>query len=182
MSLAGFHVDANVTEAALIAQSSTILDRLTAGFRQVAANGFSFGGLTLQDGDLNRLHAIVTEIDTRRVFYSAGEDEVPAHAMTSLRAVRDLVRDKSRGIWADPSCERLVQEISAALADCCTQAERLERAVVWSSEARHFMDTVTEMRLRVWVVVAILQRKIGQILQPGHLPPEIAALVASHDV
>jgi hypothetical protein len=61
MSLRNFHVDSNVTDFDLLKRSGGLLKNFVASFRQAAANGhFSFGGITLQDHDLNRVHGIVT--------------------------------------------------------------------------------------------------------------------------
>jgi hypothetical protein len=74
MSLSNFHIDGNVTDAQLLKRSDGFLKNLVASFRQIAANGnFTFGPIKLQDADLNRVHAIVTEIDARRLFWACGE-------------------------------------------------------------------------------------------------------------
>ncbi|MEK6281979.1 MAG: hypothetical protein AABN95_16615 [Acidobacteriota bacterium] len=81
MSLQNLHVDANVTDAQLLKLSDGFRKNLVASFRQLAANGnFTFGPIKLQDADLNRVHAIVTEIDSRRLSWACGEDEVPRYA------------------------------------------------------------------------------------------------------
>ncbi|WP_395685341.1 hypothetical protein [Caenimonas koreensis] len=185
MSLRNFHVDANVTDAQLLAQSEDIVSRFARAFRVSAANGgFRFGGIELKDPDLVRVHDVVNEIDSRRVFYACGEDENPRHAMTSLYAARDEIRKLTRGLWADKSCERLVQEISNTLSDHCTRAERLrpEEQGLWSPDSREFMSVMTDMRLTVWVLVAVLQRKLGGVISPSHLPIPIALAVERAEV
>lgn len=126
MSLRNFHIDSNVTDAQLLKRSDGFHKNLIASFRSLAANGnFTFGPIKLQDVDLNRVHSIVTEIDARRLFWACGEDEIPRYAMQSLYEARRAIRDASKGVWANPSCEVLVQEITAVLNDFCTRAEKL---------------------------------------------------------
>lgn len=176
MSLRNFHVDANVTDAQLLARSDGLANNFLSAFRQAAANGsFRAGGVELKDPDLNRVHSIITEIDCRRVFYACGDDEVPRHAMTSLYEARSAIRDASKGVWADRSCERLVQEVTAVLNDFCTQAERLdpERLSAWSSGGKQFLQLMTDMRLSVWVLVAFIKKKLGPVVTPRNLPSEI---------
>lgn len=94
MSIRNFHADGNVAEEQLLDRSSGFIANFVASFRQAAANGnFSFGGIKLQDSDLNRVHGIVTDIDTRRLFYACGEDEIPHYAMESLYQARKAIRE-----------------------------------------------------------------------------------------
>jgi hypothetical protein len=161
VSLRNFQVNGNITDADLLNRSKGFLTKIVASFRQLAANGnFTFGPVKLQDADLNRVHGIVTEIDARRLFYACGEDEVPRYAMQSLYEARKAIRDASKGVWADPSCEELVQDISAALSDFCTHAEKLdpENSAQWSvAERDRFYLLMTDMRLTVWLLVAMLE-------------------------
>ena len=176
MSIRNFHADGRVTEEQLLQRSSGFFNNLRATFRQAAANGnFSFGFIKLQDADLNRLHGIITEIDTRRLFYACGEDEIPHFAMKSLYEARSSIRDITRGVWATPECEVIVQEISHALAEACSEAERLggERVSMGSEEYFPFIDVITNMRLKVWALVAVLKKKVGSIINPRNMPPEI---------
>lgn len=185
MSLRNMHVDSTVTDAQLLAKSESLLANFVSVFRQAAANGsFKFGGLELKDPDLNRVHSIVNEIDSRRVFYACSEDEHPKHAMTSLYESRKEIRSLMRGVWADPSSERLVQAISNVLADCCTRAEKLDpdELGTWSPHTRKFMEILTEMRLSVWVLVAVLKKKLGAVINPSHLPSSIWLKVSKVEV
>ena len=186
MSLRNFQVDANVTEVYLLKRSSGFLKKLVASFRQAAANGnFTFGPIKLQDADLNRVHSIVTEIDVRRLFYACGEDEYPRYAMQSLYEARKAIRDASKGVWADPSCEVLVQDISAVLSDFCTRAEKFdpENAGRWSRGERDaFYFLMTDMRLKVWLLVAMLKKNLGSIINPRNLPEEIWQIVAAKEI
>jgi hypothetical protein len=94
VSLRNFQVDANITEAELLKRSDGFLKNFVGLFHQAAANGnFTFGPIKLQDADLNRIHAIVTEIDARRLFYACGEDENPRYAMQSLDEARKAIRE-----------------------------------------------------------------------------------------
>lgn len=185
MSLRNFHVDAGVTDAQLLARSGGLAKNFISAFRAAAANGsFKLGGVELKDPDLNRVHSIITEIDSRRVFYACGEDEVPRHAMTSLYEARKAIRDVSKGIWADRSCERLVQEISATLGDFCTQAEKLnpEDLGAWSPDGQTFLLIMTDMRLSVWLLVAFLKKKLGGVIAPRNLPSDLWDQVSELDV
>jgi hypothetical protein len=173
MSLRNFHVDANITDSQLLARSDGIAKNFISAFRQAAANGsFKLGGVELKDPDLNRVHSIITEIDSRRMFYACGEEEIPKHAMTSFYEARKAIRDTSKGVWADQSCERLVQEIIATLNVFCTLAERLhpEELGGWSPDTQKFMQVMTDMRLAVWVLVAFLKKKLGSVIKPRNLP------------
>jgi hypothetical protein len=100
VSLRNFQVNATVTDADLLRRSDGFLKTFVASFRQAAANGnFTFGPIKLHDADLNRVHAIVTEIDARRLFYACGEDETPRYAMQSLYEARTTfeIRRKAYG-------------------------------------------------------------------------------------
>lgn len=185
MSLRNLHVDSNVIDAQLLARSDGLLANFVSAFRQAAANGsFKFGGIELKDPDLNRVHSIVSEINGRRIFFACDEDEHPSHAMTSLYEVRKEVITLSRGLWADRSCERLVQAIGDALADSCTRLERLDpnELGTWSPHTRKFYEELTDMRLAVWVLVAVLQKKLGPVISPSRLPPSIQLVVARSEV
>ncbi len=185
MSLRNMHVDSNISDAALLACSEGILKKFISAFRQATANGaFKFGGIELKDPDLNRVHSIVNEIDKRRVFYACGEDESPKYAMQSLYGVRDEIRVLSRGLWTDRSCESLVQAISDSLADACSKAEKLKPDEIsdWSPDSSMFMQVMTEMRLSVWVLVAVLQKKLGEVISPTHLPLSIKRKVENAEV
>ena len=185
MSLRNSHIDADVSDADLLKKAKTLYENLLGSFRQAAANGyFSFGGITLHDHDLNRVHAIVTEIDSRRLFYACGEDESPQYAMQSLYEARKAIAQESKGVWANPSCEVLVQELIATLAEHCTAAEKLTEAggSMWSPERVKFMMVLTEMRLKTWLIVAALKKKLGSIIQPRNLPPDLLNLVNAGDV
>ncbi|MGY3808237.1 hypothetical protein [Aeromonas allosaccharophila] len=185
MSLRNFHVNSNVTDADLLTRSDGLLKNFVASFRQAAANGnFSFGGITLQDLDLNRVHGIVTEIDSRRLFYACGEDESPHYAMQSLYEARKSIMEASKGVWANPSCEVLVQEITATLSKYCTVAERLaaKGGDMWSVDRMEFMMVMTDMRLSVWLLVAALQKKLGSIIRPRNIPADLVNLVSVGEV
>ena len=186
MSLRNFQVDANVTDADLLKRTNGFLKTFVASFRQAAANGnFTFGPIKLHDADLNRVHSIVTEIDARRLFYACGEDENPRYAMKSLYEARKAIRDLSKGVWANPSCEVLVQGITAALGDFCTSAEKLkpEDSGKWARSTRdRFYLLMTDMRLNVWLLVAMLKKKLGSILNPRNLPHEIWQSVSDKEI
>lgn len=185
MSIRNFHADGNVSEEQLLNRSSGFIANFVASFRQAAANGnFSFGGITLKDSDLNRVHGIVTDIDTRRLFYACSEDEMPHYAMQSLYEARNAIRDQTKGVWANPSCEVIIQEISHILAETCTEAERLggQSISMGSENYLPFINVITNMRLRIWALVAILRKKIGAIISPRNMPQEILSQVGANDL
>lgn len=185
MSIRNFHADSRVTEEQLLSRSSGFIKNFVASFRQAAANGnFSFGGIKLQDSDLNRVHGIVTEIDSRRLFYACGEDEMPRYAMKSLYEARNSIREQTKGVWANPSCEVIVQEITHALAEACTEAEKLggESVSMGSENYFSFIDVITNMRLKVWALVAVLREKLGSIINPRNMPSEIVSQVGENEL
>jgi len=185
VSITNFHADGRITEEQLLNRSSGFIQNFVASFRQAAANGnFSFGGITLQDSDLNRIHGIVTEIDSRRLFYACGEDEIPHYAMKSLYEARSSIREQSKGVWANPSCEVIVQEILHTLADACTEAEKLggETVSMGSEKYFPFIDVMTNMRLKIWALVAVLREKVGSIINTRNMPNEILTQVGENNL
>lgn len=185
MSLRNFHVDARLDDEEILKRSDGILKELTASFRQMAANGgFNLGIIKPKAEDLNRIHEIVTEIDSRRLFYQCGQDEIPTHAMTSLYEARQAIRQASKGIWANPSWEVLVQEITQTLNDFCSKAEKLEPENLSMSSPMFtkFIIQMTDMRLKIWLLVAFLRKKVGDVIQPRNLPNEIWLQAQSSDI
>lgn len=75
----------------------------------------------------------------------------------------------------DGKIEALVQEIGHVLADYCTKAERLmpDGISSGSDDSRRFWDLPLDMRLSVWLLVAIIKANLGDVIRPRHLPPEI---------
>ena len=183
MTLNNFHVDAKMTGDFLLNRfkKDPLNKKLTQICRQAVAHGnIKINGIELKDPDLNRLHDIVNEIDSRRVFYDCSDDEIPKYAMDSLYTARDKIRDLSNGVWADPYCESFIRQISDSLATCCREAERLKpyELNIGSQEGKQFMDIMTNMRLAVWFCVAVLQKTVGSsIINPIHLPHEISERV-----
>lgn len=176
MTISNFHADGLVTDQQLLERSSGFFENIRGVFRQAAANGnFTFGFIKLHDTDLNRLHSIIVEIDTRRLFYSCGEDENPQYTMKSLYEARTEIRNLTKGVWATPECEIIVQEISYVLAEACTEAEKLgvENIIIGSDTFFSFIDVITNMRLKVWTLVAVLKKKTGSIINPKNMPSEI---------
>lgn len=176
MTISNLHAGGNVTVQQLLERSSGFFENIRGAFRQAAANGnFTFGFIKLHDADLNRLHSIIVEIDTRRLFYSCGEDECPQYTMKSLYEARTEIRNLTKGVWTTPECEVIVQEISYALAEACTEAEKLggENVKMGSDTFFSFIDVITNMRLKVWALVAVLKKKTGSIINPRNIPSEI---------
>jgi hypothetical protein len=119
------------------------------------------------------------------LFYACGEDEIPRYAMQSLYEARKAIRDLSKGVWANPSCKVLVQGITAALSEFCTSAEKLkpDESGEWSRMVRdRFYFLMTDMRLNVWLLVAMLKKKLGSILNPRNLPNEIWQSVSDGEI
>ena len=83
------------------------------------------------------------------MFYACGEDESPQHAMQSLYEARNKILQESKGIWADPSCEILVQKTISTLSKHCTMAEKLGNSgeESFSLDKVKFMQVMTDMRL-----------------------------------
>ncbi|WP_290654109.1 hypothetical protein [Idiomarina sp.] len=180
MTLGNFHANGNIGDIELLKRSDGFIQKFIASFRQAAANGnFNFGIIKLQDSDLNRIHSIVNEIDQRRLFYNCSDDEMPKFAMQSLYEVRKFIREESRRVWAAPSCEAIVQEISHALSEACTTAERLggDSIEMGGHNYDEFLDVITDMRLKAWSLVAILKEKVGSVVTPRNMPAEIEAQV-----
>ncbi len=176
MSLRNFHVNANVSDQTLLTRSSAIFQNIIASYRQAVANGqFNFGFIQPSDPDLNRIHAIVTEINSRRLFFACSEDENPHWAMISLYEARTAIREASKGVWATPELERLIQDLQFTLSEFCTQAERLNAAdLSWADpNYREFLFLMTDMRIKVWLHVAVVKKKLGGIIQPRNLPTEL---------
>jgi hypothetical protein len=181
----------SVTDLAKDADSSslrsrfgTLAETLRGTFHALAAHGsFQVGGLKLQDPDLNRIHAIVGQIDGWRMFYEWKDDEYPPGIMDRLGKVREAIQSKIEGVWADPSAERLVQQIRDELADFDTRVRRLGEL---PNSHHHpcfemFAAELIDMRLRVWTVVAYLKKKVGGAIQPKHLPADIANTIERGD-
>ena len=71
-----------------------------------------------------------------------------------------------------------------ALSDFCTRAEKFdpEKSGKWSRAERDaFYFLMTDMRLNVWLLVAMLKKKLGSIVNPRNLPDEIWQIVSAHD-
>ena len=92
----------NGEEESLKSRLGAIVDGLVRIFRQSVANdGMKVGPLTIKNEDLNRIHSIVKEIDTRRVFYTFYGDELPPHCITSIQEARNEIRRAVRGVWSE---------------------------------------------------------------------------------
>ena len=137
-----------------------VTQQFVGSFRQaVAYGGFEFGPIKLQDQDINRVHSIVTEIDTRRVFYNYYEDEIPVRVLDSINAVRSEVRQNAKGVWANPTCERIVQEIMQVLNDFVTKLEKLDPNTISMGNPKwdDFVELTGDLRFQIWVLVAYLK-------------------------
>jgi hypothetical protein len=135
--------------------------------------GIKVGPITVDGSDQERLHGIVTEIDTRRVFYEHFAFEQSRYCIESVRAARDKIRDLSRGTWADSRLEVLLQDLHQALADFLTRAEPHVPGppAEWPLQPGPFVRSLTEMRLQIWTIIALLNIHVGDVVRPKHLPP-----------
>jgi hypothetical protein len=164
------------SDTSLESRLSDIIENFVGIFRQsIATEGFKAGPFTLKNVDLQRVHRIVNEIDSRRVFYTRYEEEGPPYALASINQARDAIRQSMNDVWADSSQERLVQQIQVALNDFVTQVERIEPfpANYAADNFSEFEEPLVDLRLKIWSIVAALKIKNGHIIQPMHLPDKV---------
>ncbi len=149
--------------------------------KAVADEGFTAGPIKLKNTDLNRVHGIVREIDSRRVFYNSVEDELPEYARKSVNEARAAIRSSIKGVWADRSVERIIQELLRVLADFESVCERISPFPSKYSDENfdNFIEAISHMRLRTWSLIAFLKLKNGKIIQPYNMPEEIFNAVVS---
>jgi hypothetical protein len=174
MTIGDLHLFASPEE--LQARYQKLNTGFIAAFRQAAAwEGFSFGVVKLKATDLNRIHAVVAEIDSRRVFYGAYEDEIPWQVIESISEARTVIRNSLKGIWADTASEYFVQEILNTLADFMTEVERIGGKDIYCGGEQWppFCELLGTMRLTVWMMIAHLKQRAGDVIMPTHLPAEI---------
>ncbi len=161
------------------------MDGLVRIFRKaIAEEGFIAGPIKLKNTDLNRVHGLVHEIDSRRVFYEFFGDEAPEFCRKSVNETRVEVRSIVKGVWADPSEERIVQEILHALAEFETACARIQPFPEKTSDDPKFFNFVTaiaEMRIKVWSLIAYL-KKNGDVINPLHMPKEIMVAVSKAEL
>lgn len=160
---------------------SETVDGLARIFRQSLANdGFTFWGMfKFRNTDLNRVSDIINEIDSRAVFYTSYEDELPLECVGSIQDTRKEVRELARGVWADSKQQSLIQELQTALSDFIIDSARIDPFPKNHHDAGFgaFVSMLVDLRFRVWAVIAALKIKNGKIIQPAHLPPEILVAV-----
>lgn len=154
-------------------------------FRQLVAQGrikFNLGVIAIEpkEDDLTRIHNIIHEIDDRRVFYQAFDDERPEYMVTSVRSAREAIHAERKGIWADAWAREMVQKILHDLGDFITIAEKLGPPKNHhESKFEEFENAAAEMRLCIWSAVAELVIAFGDEVKPWHLPPDLLELVRS---
>jgi hypothetical protein len=154
-------------------------------FRQLVATGgikFNFGLVSIapKEHDLARMHDIIQEIDKRRVFYNGYEDEIPEHMVQSIRNAREAIHQERKGIWSDAWAREMVQLILHDLGDFLTKVERKRLPRSHHDPGfEEFEDVATEMRLRIWSLVAELVVAFGSAVRPLHLPADILDAVRS---
>ena len=155
-------------------------------FRQLVANGrikFNLGFLSVEpkEDDLARVHDVVNEIDNRRVFHQAYEDEIPEYMVKSVREARETIQELRKGVWADNGTREVVQYILHELAEFLTKSDRgrIPRNHHDAGFAE-FGESATELRLKVWTAIAHLYIVYGEEVKPYHLPQEILDTVREH--
>ena len=169
------------TEDTLGARLRNVMDSLSRIFRKaVAEEGFNAGPIKLKNTDLNRVHGIVSEIDSRRVFYTFIEDERPEFARKSVNETRAALRSTAKGMWANSSEERIIQEIQRALANFETACDRIQPFPRnhHSPKFNNFVDALVDMRMMVWSLIGFLKQKNGDVIQPLNMPEEIMSAVS----
>jgi hypothetical protein len=148
-------------------------------YRQLVAQGrikFNFGLISVepQEDDLTRIHDVVNEIDNRRVFYEGHQNELPEYMIKSVREARGAIHTIRKGIWADAWAREMVQKLLHDLAEFLTSAERFKLPRNHHDEGfEQFEDIATEMRLRIWSVVAEFVVAFGDAVKPMHLPNDL---------
>jgi hypothetical protein len=152
-------------------------------FRQLVAQGrikFNFGLVSIEpkEDDLTRVHDIIHEIDDRRVFYNAYEDELPEYMVKSIREARQAIHAERKGIWSDLWARELVQKILHDLGDFLTRTDKMRLPRNHHDPGfEEFEDLATEMRLRIWSAVAELVVAFGDAVKPMHLPKDLLEAV-----
>jgi hypothetical protein len=148
-------------------------------FRQLVSQGgikFNFGvvAVELKEDDLRRIHDIIHEIDDRRAFYNAFEDEIPSNMVASVRSAKQKVHEIRSGIWANPWAREVVQMLLHDIGDFLTKIERQPLPRNFGDEGfDRFEEHALELRLRVWTAIAHLVVVFGDAVEPLHLPSEI---------
>jgi hypothetical protein len=154
-----------------------------ATFRQLVADGgieFDFGIVKVKpkEKDLPRIHDIIHEIDDRRVFYNAYEDEIPEHMVTSLRDAKRAIHECRKGLWSNPWARRVVEILLHNIGEFLTFAEK--KPLPRNHHDAGFPEFECEaekLRMQIWSLVAHMVVVFGDDVKPLHLPPEILSEV-----
>lgn len=152
-------------------------------FRQLVAQGrikFNFGLVSVEpkEDDLTRIHNIIHEIDDRRVFYNAYEDETPEYMVESVGDARRAIHAERRGVWSDLWAREVVQKILHDLGEFQTRTDRMKLPRNHHDPTfEEFEDLATEMRLRIWSAVAELVVAFGDAVRPMHMPTDLLDVV-----
>lgn len=148
-------------------------------FRQLVSQGgikFNFGivSVELKEDDTRRIHDIIHEVDDRRAFYNAFEDEIPNHMVVSVRSAKQQINEIRRGVWANLWAREVVQLLLHDIGDFLTKIEREPLPPnLHDAGFEDFEKHALELRLRVWTGIAHLVVVFGDAVKPYHLPPEI---------
>jgi len=159
---------------------ASLLSRTIGLLRQgTLQDGLQLGPIKVGGTDQQRIHGVVTELDTRRAFYEEYAFEEPKYCVQSVLACRDEVRKIVRGVWADKVLESLVQDIQHHLACFLTDVQQHmpSESAHWHNEFAAFIRCLNAMRLEVWTDVALIMQRVGSIVTPTHIPDWIVTEV-----
>jgi hypothetical protein len=155
---------------------------ITSTFRQLVSCGsikFNFGAISISptDEDLRRVHDIIHEVDDRRVFFNAYEDESPEHMVESLREAKRAIHELRKGVWSSDWARTIVQIMLHNIGEFLTQVEKKKLPNYRTPEFEEFEDAAEKLRVQTWSLVAHLCVVFGDIVKPLHLPHEILSEV-----
>jgi hypothetical protein len=150
--------------------------------RQHIANGrIEFRGpipvFKPEDRDHTRVHDIINEIDGRRVFYEAYEDEMPQRCLESVRDARAAVQSLRQGVWASSWSRMVVQIMIKNMGDFLTEIERRPLPAMGDAQFELFEDALELLRMQTWSLVAHLELAYGTTVSPLNIPPEVMARI-----
>jgi nucleoside phosphorylase len=114
--------------------------------------------------DAERLHDLVHEIDSRRVFYAIEEDL--GYALKSVLDARKAMRKIARGLWQDPQAEAFAADLQRILSDFVTDIEPLNNK---ANSYHVFYERLLDMRKAVVEVVSQIVREYGQQIRVRNL-------------
>jgi len=153
-------------------------------FQKLVTDGsikFNFGiaSLDLKSDDLRRIHSIIHEIDDRRAFYTAYEDELPEYMLASIKSTKMAISNTFKeGLWTNQWARQVAQIVLHELGEFVTVVERTK--IPKNHHDKNFdifEQQAMELRLKIWTAVAHYVVVFGSAVQPLHLPHEILTAV-----